>query len=108
VHYTILRLPWEVNPLFQEWLDHHVPDQAARIMARIREMRGGQDYQADFGTRMKGQGIWADLIRQRVAKAVARSGIGPIERTLTIEGFDPRLLASSPASRHTAGQGELF
>ncbi len=108
VHYTIVRLPWEVNPLFQEWLDHHVPDKARRIMARIREMRGGQDYQADFGTRMKGQGIWADLIRQRVAKACARAGLGPVERCLTVEGFDPRLLGAAPVRQGTVGQGELF
>jgi DNA repair photolyase len=110
VHYTVVRLPWEVNPLFQEWLDHHVPDKAARIMARIREMRGGRDYQADFGTRMKGQGVWADLIGQRVAKAVARAGLAPrsFERALTIEGFDPRLLGALPSSQDVAGQGELF
>src|SRR5690606_1551169 len=40
VHYTVLRLPWEVKPLFEEWLSHHVPERAARIMARLREMRG--------------------------------------------------------------------
>ena len=42
----VLRLPWEVNPLFQRWLDQHFPDRAARVMARIREMRGGKDYDA--------------------------------------------------------------
>ncbi|RZI79801.1 MAG: PA0069 family radical SAM protein [Rubrivivax sp.] len=110
VHYTVVRLPWEVSPLFQEWLDHHVPDKAARIMARIREMRGGRNYQADFGTRMKGQGVWADLIGQRVAKAVARAGLGPrsTQRALTIEGFDPRLLGVLPASQNVSSQGELF
>jgi hypothetical protein len=38
----VLRLPWEVNPLFQHWLQQHVPERAARIMARVREMRGGR------------------------------------------------------------------
>jgi DNA repair photolyase len=73
--YIILRLPWEVNPLFQQWLQAHFPERAQRVMNRIREMRGGQDYVADFGTRMKGEGVWADLIRQRFEKAAARFGL---------------------------------
>ena len=72
--YTVLRLPWEVAPLFREWLALHVPDRADRIMARVHDMRGGRDYDSDFATRMKGQGIWAELIGQRFAKACARLG----------------------------------
>jgi DNA repair photolyase len=75
IHYTVLRLPWEVNPLFQQWLDQHVPDRAARIMARVRDLRGGADYKAEFGQRMKGEGLWAQLIAQRVDKACARAGV---------------------------------
>ena len=71
----VLRLPWEVNPLVQHWLQQHVPDRAARIMARIREMRGGRDNDAAFGSRMTGQGIWAQLLRQRFHKACARLGL---------------------------------
>jgi DNA repair photolyase len=41
----VMRLPWEVNPLFQQWLQQHLPDRAARVMARIREMRGGRTTQ---------------------------------------------------------------
>jgi DNA repair photolyase len=66
--YTVIRLPWEVAPLFKEWLELHYPQRAARIMARIHEMRGGKDYDADFATRMKGSGLWAELIRQRFEK----------------------------------------
>lgn len=54
--YTVVRLPWEVAPLFKEWLQLHYPQRADRVMARIREMRGGKDYDADFATRMKGSG----------------------------------------------------
>lgn len=107
VHYTIVRLPWEVNPLFQEWLNHHVPDKAERIMARIRDMRGGQDYKAEFGSRMKGEGVWADLIRQRVAKASARAGLEPLGTCLSLAGFDPRLLQTERPPGPTC-QGELF
>lgn len=73
--YTILRLPWEVNPLFQQWLEAHFPDRAGRVMNRIRDMRGGKDYDANFGSRMKGEGLWADMIRQRFEKAITRLDI---------------------------------
>ena len=46
----VLRLPWEVNPLFQQWLAQHFPDRAGRVMARVREMRGGRDYDSAWGT----------------------------------------------------------
>ncbi|KQP22966.1 PA0069 family radical SAM protein [Pseudorhodoferax sp. Leaf267] len=72
--YTVLRLPWEVAPLFREWLALHFPDRAERVMARVQDMRGGRDYDSDFSTRMKGSGIWAELIRQRFEKACARLG----------------------------------
>ncbi|WP_288380264.1 PA0069 family radical SAM protein [uncultured Massilia sp.] len=75
-HYTVLRLPWEVNPLFQEWLQAHFPDRAQRVMNRIRDLRGGKDYDADFSKRMQGEGVWSDLIRQRFSKAVDRLGMG--------------------------------
>ena len=74
-HYTVLRLPHEVNPLFQEWLQAHFPDRTQRVMNRIREMRGGKDYDADFARRMHGEGVWADLIRQRFEKAAERLGM---------------------------------
>jgi DNA repair photolyase len=96
----VLRLPWEVNPLFQDWLQRHVPDRAARIMARVREMRGGKDYDASFGTRMTGQGVWAQLLRQRVDKACARLGYQRERIPLDLTRFRPP--GASP------GQGELF
>lgn len=74
--YIVLRLPWEVSPLFKQWLEAHFPDRAQRVMNRIREMRGGKDYDAGFGKRMRGEGVWADLIRQRFEKTVARLGLG--------------------------------
>jgi DNA repair photolyase len=102
IHYTIVRLPREVLPLFQGWLADHVPERAERVMARIREMRGGRDYDANFSLRMKGQGVWAELIRQRVRGAAARRGIGHAGPLLDVNGFDPaRLAAPSP-------QGSLF
>lgn len=70
-----LRLPREVSPLFQDWLATHAPDRAAKVMARVREMHGGQDYDPDFGRRMRGRGLWSDLIARRFDLAVARLGL---------------------------------
>ncbi|MCM2253682.1 MAG: PA0069 family radical SAM protein [Ramlibacter sp.] len=72
--YHVLRLPLEVGPLFREWLALHHPDRFRRVMSRIREMRGGKDYDPDFATRMKGSGVWADLVAQRFRKTVDRIG----------------------------------
>lgn len=97
--YTVVRLPWEVAPLFKQWLELHYPQRADRIMARIREMRGGKDYDADFATRMKGSGLWADLIRQRFEKATARIGFNRDRIVLDLSAFRP------PGA---VGQGSLF
>ncbi|MGQ3051014.1 MAG: PA0069 family radical SAM protein [Roseateles sp.] len=70
-----VRLPWEVNPLFQDWLQRHFPDRAERVMARIREMRGGKDNDARFGTRFTGEGVWAELLQARFQRAVSRLGL---------------------------------
>lgn len=72
---VVLRLPWEVNPLFQDWLHQHFPDRAERILSRVREMRGGRDYNARFGQRMTGEGVWADLLAQRFRIAARRLGL---------------------------------
>jgi DNA repair photolyase len=74
-HYVVLRMPWEVNPLFHQWLYAHFPDRAQRVLNRMKDMRGGKEYDSDFGKRMTGEGIWADLIRQRFTKAVKRLGM---------------------------------
>jgi DNA repair photolyase len=74
-HYVVLRMPWEVNPLFHQWLYAHFPDRAQRVLNRIKDMRGGKEYDSDFGKRMSGEGVWADLIRQRFTKAVKRLGL---------------------------------
>jgi len=87
--YTVVRLPWEVAPLFREWLELHYPQRAARVMARIQEMRGGKDYDADFATRMKGHGIWADLIRKRFETACRRLGLNRQRTSLSTEAFRP-------------------
>ncbi len=87
--YTVIRLPWELSPLFRQWLDLHYPQRAARIMARIAEMRGGKDYNSDFASRMKGHGVWADLIRQRFEKTCNRLGFNRARVELDLSQFRP-------------------
>ena len=96
----VLRLPWEVNPLFQRWLDEHFPDRAARVMARVREMRGGRDYDARFGERMRGKGVWAELLAQRFGKACARHGFDRERIGFDFSRFRP--------PRRDAAQAALF
>jgi DNA repair photolyase len=96
----ILRLPWEVSPLFQQWLKQHVPERAERIMARVREMRGGKNYDSTFGTRMTGTGVWAEMIRQRFDKASAKLGFIRMRFDLDLSQF--RRPAAQP------GQASLF
>jgi DNA repair photolyase len=95
-HYTVLRLPWEVAPLFRDWLAAHYPKRAERVMHRVQDMRGGRDYSADFATRMKGDGLWAQLIRQRFDKACARFGLTRKPPTLRADLFEAPEPVDSP------------
>jgi DNA repair photolyase len=73
--YTIIRLPYELKELFKDWLATHFPDRATHVMNRIRDMKDGKENTSEFGTRMRGTGIYADLIRQRFRKSSARLGL---------------------------------
>ncbi len=72
--YVLIRLPNEVKPLFEEWLETHLPQRAAHVMSLIRQCHGGEAYDARFGTRMRGQGPIAALVRQRFT--IARRELG--------------------------------
>jgi len=73
--YIVLRLPWEVAPLFKDWLATHFPDRAGRVMNRVRDMHGDKDYDSSFRTRLNGEGLWADLLKQRFLNAARRFGL---------------------------------
>ena len=73
--YTIVRLPLELAGLFREWLDLHLPERAAHVMSLVRQMRGGRDNVSEFGARMRGEGVFADLIRQRFVLACRKLGL---------------------------------
>ncbi|BEV00359.1 PA0069 family radical SAM protein [Novosphingobium olei] len=87
--WIMVRLPHEVAPLFREWLETHFPDRAGKVMAIIRDVRGGKDNDANFFTRMKPQGVWADLIRSRFHLACRRAGIGQVKIDLDCSQFRP-------------------
>ena len=97
--YVLLRLPHELKEIWREWLQLHYPDRAAHVMSLVRQMRGGRDYDSAFGTRMRGQGPFADLIAARFARARRRLGFGPMP-ALDCSRFTP--------PRPDSPQGELF
>jgi DNA repair photolyase len=94
-----LRLPFEVAPLFREWLAVYFPDRGDKVMSIIRSVRGGRDNDPDFFTRMKPSGVWAELFRARFRLARKRAGIGKMRFELDCGQFRP------PSS---GGQLQLF
>ncbi|OYX65012.1 MAG: radical SAM protein [Sphingomonadales bacterium 32-64-17] len=82
-----LRLPHEVAPLFREWLETYYPDRAGKVMATLRDMRGGRDNDPRFFARMRPQGVWADLFRKRFHLACRRAGLSRKAVTLDTTAF---------------------
>ncbi|MEM1382517.1 MAG: PA0069 family radical SAM protein [Pseudomonadota bacterium] len=74
--YTTLRLPLEVSELFREWLERCYPDRFKRVMSKVREMHGGKDYDHAWGRRLRGEGVYADLLSRRFEMARKRLGLG--------------------------------
>lgn len=72
--YALVRLPGEVAGLFREWLENHLPDRADHVMSLVRQMRGGRENDSRFGSRMKGEGVFADLLARRFRLATRRLG----------------------------------
>jgi DNA repair photolyase len=84
-----VRLPHEVAPLFQQWLDVHFPDRARKVMSVIRSIRDGRDNDPSFFGRMRGAGPWADLIRARFQIAVRKAGLAGHNYGLRSDLFVP-------------------
>ena len=107
--YVTLRLPLEIEDLFDEWLDNITPNRADRVRSLIRQMRGGKAYESGWTVRQTGRGPYADLIRTRFTKTSKRLGLnigmnGP-GNTLRCDLFTPppRTTATSHIHRpHTA------
>ncbi len=70
--WAMLRLPLEVAPLWEAWMEEHYPDRKARVMSKLREMHGGKVYDAAWFKRTRGAGVYAELIAQRFTKARKR------------------------------------
>jgi DNA repair photolyase len=73
--YVALRLPMEIAELFKEWLATDHPDRASRVMSLVRQMRGGKEYDSQWGKRMKGEGPIAALMSRRFSVAKTRYGL---------------------------------
>ncbi len=118
-HYTVLRLPFELKEVFQDWLQEHRPLAAQRVLARLRDLRApvdgakrkdgspGRLNDPRFITRMKGEGHWADLIAMRFGLAAKRFGLRRDRPDLDCSGFFAPVLARGPALGNAA-QGVLF
>jgi len=87
--YVLLRLPLEVRDLFVEWLNANFPDRAAHVMKLIRDMRGGKDYDSQFGSRMTGSGPYAWMIGRRFENACERLGLNKHKAPLSRSQFRP-------------------
>jgi DNA repair photolyase len=85
--YTMLRLPLEVKDLFKEWLETHMPDRAQKVMAQVRSIRGGREYDSNFGTRMTGTGPYAWITGRRFQLACEKLGINEARVTLSTDLF---------------------
>ena len=95
-NFVLLRLPGAVVPLFDEWLEQHFPDRKKKILNRLKSLRGGNLYDNRFGHRMKGEGAYADQIRQSFQMACRKYGLGEEAPPLTTRHF-----------RRVPSQGEL-
>ncbi len=87
VNYIVLRLPHSVKDVFLQWLDTHEPGKKERVLSRIRDLRGGKLYDASFGTRMRGEGIFAEQIAQLFGVAARRAGLNRGEPSLSTAHF---------------------
>jgi DNA repair photolyase len=101
--YVLLRLPLEIKDLFREWLEAHVPDRAEHVLSLVRETRAGKLYESKFGTRMRGTGPYAELLRQRYRVAMRKLGLA--KRGGGAIGLRSDLFAVPQAER---AQFELF
>ncbi len=102
-----MRLPWEVRQVFEQWLAAHFPDRAERVLHRIEDMREGKRNDPHFGSRMRGTGIWADLLRQRFDRVVRRTGMNRQRLALDTSQFMAPANQSSVSSTSSVVTSQL-
>ena len=87
-YYSLLRLPYELKDLFKDWLSVHYPLKAEHVMSRLREMRGGRENDSEFGSRFRGDGLFAQLLAKRFQLACERLGFNREGRVLNTDCFN--------------------
>jgi DNA repair photolyase len=85
--YVTLRLPYAVAPLFEQWLTHHFPGRKEKVLNRIRALRGGKLNNSEFGSRMRGEGIFAEQIGALFSVACRKAGIAGNRPNLSTAAF---------------------
>jgi DNA repair photolyase len=85
--YTHLRLPYAVAPLFEQWLEEHLPTKKDKVLNRVRSMRGGQLNESQFGKRMRGEGIFAEQIASLFKLACRQAGLANQAPALSTDAF---------------------
>lgn len=85
--YIVLRLPYAVAPLFETWLEQHFPERKEKVLNRIRALRGGRLYDAHFGVRKKGEGVFAEQLARVFEVTCRRLGLNPGQRQLSTAAF---------------------
>lgn len=87
--YVILRMPLEIKDLIREWLEENTPDRAKRVISLLQSMRGGKDYDAQWGKRMRGEGAYADMLSSRFNLTVKKLGLNSSMQPLDLSQFKP-------------------
>jgi len=85
--YILLRLPHAVAPLFERWLEQHVPDRREKILSRMRDLHGGRLYDSAYGTRARGGGPYAEQIERLFEVSRAKAGLTGVAPDLSVEAF---------------------
>ena len=85
--FVVLRLPWAVAPLFEKWLEENFPDRKDKVLNRVRDLRGGKLYDAQWGIRGRGEGIFAEQIEALFDVACRKLGLNEKDYDLSIDRF---------------------
>jgi DNA repair photolyase len=83
----MMRLPGAVAGLFEAWLEEHFPDRKEKVLNRVRDLRGGKLYDPRFGSRMRGEGIFADQVNAVFETSRRRHGLDRKKIELSTEAF---------------------
>ncbi|MGH7476263.1 MAG: PA0069 family radical SAM protein [Longimicrobiales bacterium] len=85
--YIMLRLPYAVAPLFEQWLEQHFPDRKEKVLNRLRALRGGLLYRSEWGSRMRGEGVFAEQLESMFDVSCRKLGLNRDHRRLSTEHF---------------------